>query len=69
MLSLGSSSMLMGKMLSCTAYGAQCVQSFCTLGIVSVPAHGKLRIASKSAPASHPCTVLPMIFHHINAKL
>ena len=69
MLSLGSSSMLMGKMLSCTAYGAQCVQSSCTLGIVSIPAHGRLKIASKSAPASNLCTVLPMIFHQINAKL
>ena len=63
MLSLGSSSMLMGKILSCTAYQAQNGQSFCTLGNVSVPAHGRLRFASKRAFLPCPHTVLPIIFH------
>ena len=67
MLSLGSSNMLMGKMLSCTAYQAQYGQSSCTLGNVFVRAHHRRRIASKSTPPSCSQTVLALIFHGVNA--
>ena len=67
MLFLGSSSMLMGKMLSCTTHQVQYGQSSCTLGNLFIPAHGRLSVASKSAFPSCPHTLLPMIFHRIDA--